>query len=121
MTRRPCTGSSPGKPPVPSHRARCRFPALGRARCGGFGADAVLFATGRIGNSWGYKLDELAFDPNVNLAYYRDGSREWVSVSGTAIVTQDRRLIQLYQKDWKAWFGDQAERGTAAPTTPGSR
>src|ERR687890_955872 len=36
------------------------------------------------------KLDELDFDPNVNLAYYRDGSREWVSVSGTAMVSQDR-------------------------------
>jgi general stress protein 26 len=29
-----------------------------------------------------HKLDELEFDPNVNLAYYRDGTREWASVSG---------------------------------------
>src|SRR5918993_5797625 len=37
------------------------------------------------------KLDELEFDPNVNLSYYRDRTREWVSVSGTAAVSQDRR------------------------------
>ncbi len=34
-----------------------------------------------------HKLDEPEYDPHVNLAYYRDGSREWVSVSGTATVT----------------------------------
>src|SRR5262249_29621033 len=31
-----------------------------------------------------HKLDELELDPHVNLAYYRDRTREWVSVSGTA-------------------------------------
>ena len=66
-----------------------------------------------------HKLDELAFDPHVNLAYYRDGSREWVSVSGTATVTQDRRLIhELYQKDWKAWFGDQGGARDGGPDDP---
>src|SRR5689334_17346258 len=34
------------------------------------------------------KLEELEFDPQVNLAYYRDRTREWVSVSGVATVTQ---------------------------------
>src|SRR3954465_269323 len=28
------------------------------------------------------KLEELEFDPQVNLSYYRDRTREWVSVSG---------------------------------------
>lgn len=66
-----------------------------------------------------HKLDELAFDPHVNLAYYRDGSREWVSVSGTATVTQDRRLIhELYRKDWKAWFGDQGGARDGGPDDP---
>lgn len=65
------------------------------------------------------KLDELEFDPNVNLAYYRDRTREWVSVSGTAVVTQDRRLIhELYQKDWKAWFGDQGGQRDGGPDDP---
>ena len=40
------------------------------------------------------KLDELATDPHVNLAYYNVKSREWVSVAGTATVTQDRNLIR---------------------------
>jgi len=28
------------------------------------------------------KLKEIEFDPHVNLAYYKDRTREWVSVSG---------------------------------------
>ena len=65
------------------------------------------------------KLDELAFDPQVNLAYYKDRTREWVSVSGTAIVTQDRELIhELYQKDWKAWFGDKGGAMDGGPDDP---
>jgi general stress protein 26 len=54
------------------------------------------------------KLDELLTDPHVNLAFFNNKSREWVSVSGTALVTQDRDLIHgLYKPDWKAWFPDQ--------------
>jgi general stress protein 26 len=54
------------------------------------------------------KLEELATDPHVNLGYYKDGTREWVSVSGTAIISRDRKLVrELYKPDWKAWFGDQ--------------
>lgn len=54
------------------------------------------------------KLDELESDPHVNLAYYNVKSREWISVAGTAQVTQDRNLIrELYKPDWKAWFGDE--------------
>ena len=49
------------------------------------------------------KLEELGFDPQVNLSYYRDRTREWVSVSGTAMVSQDRIAIhELYRPDWKA-------------------
>jgi general stress protein 26 len=65
------------------------------------------------------KLDELSFDPNVNLAYYRDGSREWVSVSGTAMISQDRMAIhELYQPDWKAWFGDEGGERNGGPDDP---
>lgn len=65
------------------------------------------------------KLDELAFDPQVNLAYYKDRTREWVSVSGLATVTQDRELIhELYQKDWKMWFGDQGGARDGGPDDP---
>ena len=65
------------------------------------------------------KLDELAFDPQVNLAYYKDRTREWVSVSGLARVTQDRRLIhELHRRDWKAWFGDAGGERDGGPDDP---
>ena len=62
------------------------------------------------------KLDDIANDPHVNLAYYKDSSREWISVSGTATVSRDRETIrQLYATDWKMWFGDEGDprHGTA--------
>jgi general stress protein 26 len=60
------------------------------------------------------KTEELEFDPNINLSYYNNKSREFVSVSGTARVTQDRAKIrELYRPDWKAWFpGDDPQSGT---------
>ena len=51
------------------------------------------------------KLRDLAGDPHVNLTYYKDRTREWVSVSGIAQVTRDRQKIHdLYAPDWPAWF-----------------
>jgi general stress protein 26 len=65
------------------------------------------------------KLDDLSFDPHVNLAYYKNKSREWVSVAGTAQVTQDRNLIrELYRPDWKAWFGDEGGDRDGGPADP---
>jgi len=58
-------------------------------------------------NSESEKFEDLARDPHVNLAYYKPRTREWVSVSGRAILSHDRDLIDsLYQPDWKAWLGD---------------
>jgi general stress protein 26 len=43
------------------------------------------------------KLDDLARDPHVNLSYYRDSNREWVSVSGIAAIFRDRAKVrELY-------------------------
>lgn len=51
------------------------------------------------------KLRDLAADPHVNLAYYKDRTREWISVSGIATLTRDRgKIHELYAADWKAWF-----------------
>jgi general stress protein 26 len=72
-----------------------------------------------VTNIESHKLDELEFDPQVNLAYYRDRTREWVSVSGIATVSQDRRAIrELYRKDWKAWFGDEGGERDGGPDDP---
>jgi general stress protein 26 len=65
------------------------------------------------------KLDELESDAHVNLAYYNMKSREWVSVSGTAIISQDRAMIrELYKPDWKAWFGDKGGAEDGGPDDP---
>ena len=56
------------------------------------------------------KLRDLEVDPHVNLAYYKDRTREWVSVSGTARISRDRATIhELYAPDWKAWFPDEGD------------
>lgn len=66
-----------------------------------------------------HKVDELIADPRVNLAYYKDGSREFVSVSGIAHVTQDKAMIhELYQADWKAWLGDEGGERDGGPDDP---
>ena len=62
------------------------------------------------------KLAEIAFDPHVNLSFYKDRTREWVSVSGIATISRDRNTIrQLWAPDWQAWFpkGDDPRHGTA--------
>ncbi len=66
-----------------------------------------------------HKLDELENDPHVNLSFYRDRTREWVSVSGTARISQDRAKIhELYAPDWRAWFGDEGGERDGGPDDP---
>src|ERR1044072_5984182 len=51
------------------------------------------------------KLRDLAADPHVNLSYYKDRTREWISISGIARISRDRAKIhELYAEDWRAWF-----------------
>ena len=65
------------------------------------------------------KMDELENDSNVNLSYFDNGSREWVSVSGTAQISTDRDEIRrVYQPDWKAWFGKMDEVRDGGPDDP---
>ena len=62
------------------------------------------------------KLRDITHDPHVNLAYYTSGSYEWVSASGIASISRDRAKIrELYEPDWKAWFGADGDsrHGTA--------
>jgi len=66
-----------------------------------------------------HKVDEIQAQPEVNLAYYNNKSREWVSVSGTARIVTDRDLIRtLYKPDWKAWFGDEGGVRNGGPNDP---
>ena len=56
------------------------------------------------------KLADIAADPHVNLSYYKERTREWVSVSGLATISRDRAKIhELYAPDWKIWFGEEGD------------
>lgn len=65
------------------------------------------------------KVVDIQADPNVGLAYYNANTREWVSVSGVATVSQDRKKIrELYQPDWKIWFEDEGGARSGGPEDP---
>jgi general stress protein 26 len=56
------------------------------------------------------KLQHIDADPHINLAYYKDGTREWVSVSGIARLSRDReKIYELYAPDWKVWFPNEGD------------
>ncbi len=56
------------------------------------------------------KVRELSYDPQVNLAYFKRNTMEWISVSGTATLSRDRQKIsELYASDWKMWFANDGE------------
>jgi general stress protein 26 len=56
------------------------------------------------------KLRDVAADQHVNLSYYKDRTREWISVSGIATITRDRQKIyELYAADWKVWFPEEGD------------
>lgn len=62
------------------------------------------------------KVRDLEADPHLNLTYYKDRTREWISVSGIARLTQDRQKIhELWAPDWAAWFPKEGDprHGTA--------
>ncbi|HEX8208861.1 MAG TPA: pyridoxamine 5'-phosphate oxidase family protein [Longimicrobium sp.] len=66
-----------------------------------------------------HKLDELETDPHVNVSFYRDRTREWVSVSARARLVRDRAKIhELYKPDWRAWFGDEGGERDGGPDDP---
>jgi general stress protein 26 len=62
------------------------------------------------------KIADIEADPHVNLSYYKDRTREWISVSGVATLSRDRgKIRELYAPDWKIWFpqGGDPRHGTA--------
>lgn len=78
------------------------------------GAD-LWFVTARKSE----KIEEIRNEPQINLAYYKDRTREWVSVSGRARLVDDRSKIrELYQPDWRAWFGDEGNEKHGTPDDP---
>ncbi len=65
------------------------------------------------------KVEEIAADPRVNLSYYKDRTREWVSVSGEAAVSRKRAKIrELWAPDWKFWFPDEGGKKDGSADDP---
>jgi general stress protein 26 len=65
------------------------------------------------------KLDDLRFDTHVNLAYYKDRTREWISIAGTAVLSRDKATIEaLWAPDWKMWFPDKGDPRHGTPEDP---
>jgi general stress protein 26 len=65
------------------------------------------------------KLAEIAVDPNVNVSWFRERTKEWVSVSGLARIVRDREKIrELYEPTWKVWFPDEGGHKSGGPEDP---
>lgn len=65
------------------------------------------------------KLRDIEADPHVNLSYYKDRTREWISVSGLAKISRDREKIrELYAPGWKVWFPDEGDPRHGTPEDP---
>ena len=65
------------------------------------------------------KVAEISADPRVNLSYYKDRTKEWVSISGEAQVTSDRAKVrELWQPDWKFWFPNEGGAKDGGPEDP---
>jgi len=66
-----------------------------------------------------HKIEELEEEPNVNLAYYKDRTREWISISGLASVSRDKEQIEkLWAPDWKVWFPEEGDPRHGTPDDP---
>ncbi len=78
------------------------------------GADLWFVTTEGAG-----KLEEIGWDPHVNLSYFKNRTMEWVSVSGIAHISRDRQKIyELYAPDWKMWFPNEGDARHGAPDDP---
>ena len=65
------------------------------------------------------KLRDLEADPHINLSYYKDRTREWISVSGLGTISRDRgKIHELYASDWKMWFPDEGDPRHGTPDDP---
>lgn len=65
------------------------------------------------------KVMEITRDPHINLSYYNDKTKEWVSVSGVATITTDRaKIAELYAPDWRVWFAKDGDTRHGTPDDP---
>jgi general stress protein 26 len=63
--------------------------------------DTIYFLT----DARRHKDDEIARNPNINLSFANASDQKYVSVSGTAVVSNDRAKIkELFSTPAKAWW-----------------
>lgn len=66
-----------------------------------------------------HTIEGIRHQPEVNVMYYKDRTKDWVSASGVATLTQDlERIRELYKKDWKLWLGDDGGDCDGGPEDP---
>ncbi|SCZ32624.1 pyridoxamine 5'-phosphate oxidase family protein [Afifella marina] len=76
-----------------------------RSRPMGFDVDKSTHEFHLLTRKSSHKADELAAHPEVNLSFARPGRKEYVSVSGQAYLTTDKRLIDaVWFDDAESWF-----------------
>ncbi|KAG9101552.1 hypothetical protein FRC06_002836 [Ceratobasidium sp. 370] len=60
-----------------------------------------------LANNYSYKTDEMEANSQVNVSFFDPGSSSWISIAGTASLSQDKeRIKKLWSPFTKAWFGD---------------
>lgn len=65
------------------------------------------------------KVSEIQTHPEVSVAYYNPSTREWVSVSGRAVISQDRdKIRELHRPDWEMWFENEGGDRNGGPDDP---
>ena len=65
------------------------------------------------------KLEEVEDEANVNLSYYKDRTREWISIAGNAKVSRDPVTIRgLWASDWKMWLPKEGDPRHGTPDDP---
>lgn len=63
--------------------------------------DAIYFLT----DARRHKDEEIARNPNVNLSFADAGDQKYISVTGTAVVSNDRAKIkEIFSMPAKAWW-----------------
>ena len=62
---------------------------------------------------------DIQNDAHINLAFYKDRTREWIWVSALATLSRDRSKIhELYAADWAMWFPDEGDPRHGTPDDP---
>ncbi|TPX31950.1 hypothetical protein SmJEL517_g04847 [Synchytrium microbalum] len=87
--------------------------AMSVRECGKCG-DTVFVTNNQTG-----KMTDFTDDPHVALSFYREKTKEWVSISGTARVENDRALITRYwTPELQEWFGKLDDTHDGGPADP---